>query len=91
MTIFSSSRANRRRRSGTSRRRCTEQSRKFGITRMSRAMPSSRWVSAFRLSDTAVTPSDCSMQNATVSEYDGSLPSSVMSVPCSVVITLGGT
>ena len=57
---------------------------------MSRAMPSWRCVSAFRLSDTAVTPSDCSMQNATASEYDGSLPSSVMSVPCSVVITLGG-
>ena len=44
-----------------------------------------------KLSETAVTPSDCSMQNATASEYDGSLPSSVMSVPCKVVITLGGT
>ena len=42
-----------------------------------------------RLSDTAVTPSDWSIENATVSEYDGSLPSSVMSVPCSVVMTFG--
>ena len=46
-------------------------------------------MSFFRLSDTAVTPSDCWMQNATVSEYDRSLPSRVMSVPCSVVITRG--
>ena len=29
------------------------------------------------------------MPNATISEYDGSLPSSVMSVPCSVVTTRG--
>ena len=29
------------------------------------------------------------MENATVSEYDGSLPSSVMSVPWSVVMTFG--
>jgi hypothetical protein len=29
------------------------------------------------------------MENATVSEYDGSLPSSVMSVPCSVVMIFG--
>ena len=69
------------------RRRCAAQSRKFGITRMSRVIAELAEVSAFRLSDTAVTPSDCSMQNATVSEYDRSLPSSVMSVPCSVVMT----
>ena len=56
---------------------------------MSWRTPSSRYVSALRLSETAVTPSDCSMQNATVSEYERSLPSSVMSVPCSVVITFG--
>ena len=37
------------------------QSRKFGMTRMSLDTPSSRYVSALRLSDTAVTPSDCSM------------------------------
>ena len=29
------------------------------------------------------------MPNATISEYDRSLPSSVMSVPCSVVMTRG--
>ena len=33
--------------------------------------------------------SDCSIENATISEYDGSLPTSVMSVPCSVVTTRG--
>ena len=71
-------------------RRWIEQSRKLGMTRMSQVTPSSRRVSALRLSDTAVTPSDCSMQKATVSEYDGSPPSSVMSVPCSVVMTFGG-
>ena len=42
-----------------------------------------------RLSETAVTPSDRSIEKATVSEYDGSLPTSVMSVPCSVVMTCG--
>ena len=39
--------------------------------------------------DTAVTRSDCSIEKATISEYDGSLPTSVMSVPCSVVTTRG--
>ena len=91
ITIFSCSEAKRTRSEGTSERRWTEQSRKLGMTRMSQLTPSSRRVSVLRLSDTAVTPSDCSMQNATVSEYDGSLPSRVMSVPCSVVMTLGGT
>ena len=47
-------------------------------------------MSAFRLSETAVTPSDWLIENATVSEYNESLPSSVMSVPCSVV-TMRGT
>jgi hypothetical protein len=56
------------------------------MTRMSRRMPSVLMVSAFRLCDTAVTPCDCSIENATTSWYDGSLPTSVMSVPCSVVI-----
>ena len=36
-----------------------------------------------------MTPSDCSIENATISEYDGSLPTSVISVPCSVVTTRG--
>ena len=40
---------------------------------------------ALRLSETAVTPCDCSIENATTRLYDGSLPTSVMSVPCSVV------
>ena len=52
-------------------------------------MPSSAQVSVLRLCDTAVTPSDWSMQKATVSVYEGSLPTSVMSVPCRVVITEG--
>ncbi len=37
------------------------------MTVISRVMPSSAHVSALRLLDTAVTPSDWSMQNATVS------------------------
>ena len=37
------------------------------MTVMSRVIPSSAQVSALRLSETAVTPSDWSMQNATVS------------------------
>ncbi len=59
------------------------------MTRMSLGVASSRSVSAFKLSETAVTPSDCSIEKAIVSEYDRSLPSSVMSVPCSVVMTDG--
>ena len=46
-------------------------------------------MSARRLSDTAVTPSDWSMQNAAVSEYELSLPIRVTSVPCRVVMTRG--
>ena len=38
---------------------------------MSRSTSSARYVSALRLSDTAVTPSDWSIEKATVSEYDG--------------------
>ena len=56
---------------------------------MSRCMPRPAIVSALRLSDTAVTPSDRSIENATTRAYDGSLPTSVMSVPCSVVIVRG--
>ena len=47
------------------------------------------YVDCLRLSDTAVTRSDCSIENATISENDGSLPTSVISVPCSVVTTRG--
>ena len=59
------------------------------MTRMSCSMPSAPIVSAFRLWETAVTRSDRSMQNATTRAYDGSLPTSVMSVPCRVVTVLG--
>ncbi len=59
------------------------------MTSMSRVTHSSRRVLSLRLCDTAVTPSDRSIENATISEYDGSLPTSVMSVPCSVVTTRG--
>ena len=48
-----------------------------------------RYVSSRRLFETAVTPSDWSMQKAAVSEYDGSLPINVTSVPCSVVMMRG--
>ena len=56
---------------------------------MSQICPSSRCVVALRLSDTAVTPSDCWIENLMISEYERSAPSSVMSVPCSVVMTFG--
>ena len=59
------------------------------MTRMSRVMPSVRAVSLARLCETAVTPCDCSIENATTDEYDGSLPTSVMSVPCRVVMVRG--
>ena len=52
-------------------------------------MPSVSYVASRRLADTAVTLSDCWIENATISEYDESLPTSVMSVPCSVVTTFG--
>ena len=53
-------------------------------------MPSAAIVSAFRLRETAVTPCERSMEKATTRAYDGSLPTSVMSVPCSVVTVRGG-
>ncbi len=60
------------------------------MTRMFRVIPSAAIVSARRLFETAVTPCDCSIENATTRAYDGSLPTSVMSVPCSVVNMRGG-
>ena len=59
------------------------------MTSMCRLTPSARQVSARRLSDTAVTPSDRSIEKATVSAYEWSLPTRVMSVPWSVVTTFG--
>ena len=49
-----------------------------------------RWCRRAGSRDTAVTPCDCSIENATTRAYDGSLPTSVMSVPCSVVTVRGG-
>ena len=49
----------------------------------------SAMVSRRRLSDTAVTPCERSMENPTTHEYDGSDPIKVMSVPCSVVTIRG--
>ena len=42
-----------------------------------------------RNSETAVTPSDCSMPKRVISKNERSWPTSVMSVPCSVVISFG--
>jgi hypothetical protein len=90
MTTFDPpSRDSLRRSSGTSTRRNAAQSRKLGMTAMSRFTFNSVRVAWRRLSDTAVAPSACSIENATISEYDGSLPTTVMSVPCSVVTTRG--
>ena len=58
---------------------------------MSCRMPRNETVSALRLCETAVTPCDCSIEKATALAYDGSLPTRVMSVPCSVVTVRGGT
>ena len=57
---------------GRSWRRCDSPSTKFGMTRMSQICPSSRCVVALRLSDTAVTPSDCWIENPMISEYERS-------------------
>ena len=59
------------------------------MTRISRCTPRADIVSARRLRDTAVTACDCSMEKATTRVYDGSLPMSVISVPCSVVTIRG--
>ena len=63
-----------------------------GVTAVSaslRSDTSAAIVSVRRLLDTAVTPCDCSIENATTRAYEGSLPTSVMSVPCSVVSIRG--
>ena len=77
-------------RSAASGRRAQRlQSRKLGITRIACLMPNVLMVSASRLCDTAVTPWDCSIEKPTTRAYDGSLPTSVMSVPWSVVTVRG--
>jgi hypothetical protein len=74
---------------GSKRRRYWAQSRKFGMTSMLRWTPTSATVSRRRLSDTAVTACERSIEKPTTHEYDASAPISVMSVPCSVVTIRG--
>ena len=57
---------------------------------MSWPTSNSSTVIRFRNSETAVTPSDCSMPKRVISKNDRSWPTSVMSVPCSVVTTPSG-
>ena len=59
------------------------------MTSIARVIPSVSNVKSRRLAETAVTPSDCWIENATICEYEESFPTSVMSVPCSVVTTFG--
>ena len=62
---------------------------KFGMTSMrSSGTAKSRTVSAFRYSETAVSPWERRMEKRVISWKDGCSPTSVMSVPCSVV-TIG--
>ena len=62
---------------------------KFGITSMRHPVqPNAACVSARRYRDTAVSPSDFSIENLVMAWNDGSCPTMVMSVPCSVVSTL---
>ncbi len=49
--------------------------------------PKAVTVSRCRCSDTAVIRSDFSIENLVIGRYDGSCPTMVMSVPCSVVTT----
>src|SRR2546428_2742847 len=61
---------------------------KLGITCTSQPMqPNARYVSSFRNSETAVTASDRSIENLVIVKYEGSCPTSVMSVPWRVVTT----
>jgi len=62
---------------------------KFGMTTTSHpAQPNALYVSSRKKADTAVTASDCSIENLVSVKYEGSCPTSVMSVPCSVVTIL---
>ena len=63
---------------------------KFGITWIGFVISNSSTVIFFRNSETAVTPSERSIPNFVISKNVRSWPTSVMSVPCSVVISLGG-
>src|ERR1017187_5802362 len=59
---------------------------KFLITRISFGTPKISTVCSRRVSLTAVMPSDFSMENFVIPKYEGSAPTSVISVPCSVVM-----
>jgi hypothetical protein len=62
---------------------------KFGMTSIAQLeQPKARYVSSRRYFDTAVTASDFSIENRVIVKYEGSCPTNVMSVPCSVV-TMG--
>ena len=54
---------------------------------MGRSMPKVSCVACLRYTETAVTASLRSMPNLVILKNCGSLPTSVMSVPCSVVTT----
>ena len=57
---------------------------------MGLVMSNSSMVIFFRNSETAVTPSERSMPKRVISKNVRSCPTSVMSVPCRVVTSLGG-
>ena len=83
--------------SGERRRRCAAAksasqrsgSTKFGITSTSRVTPSNSCVSSASDRETAVTASARSMPRRTIGKNEGSAPTTVMSVPCSVTISFG--
>ncbi len=58
---------------------------KFGITLMGCVISNTSSVRRARYCEIEVTPSLCSMENRVIGKYDGSAPTNVMSVPCSVV------
>ena len=61
---------------------------KLGITLRSQlTQPKARYVSSRRYAETAVTTSDRSMENLVMAKKLDSWPTSVMSVPCRVVMT----
>jgi hypothetical protein len=62
---------------------------KLGITSMWFLTWNSSTVIRFRNSETAVTPLERSMPKRVISKNERSCPTSVMSVPCSVVMSRG--
>ena len=89
MTIFSPPGARAERWQGSLSRRQASMSMKLGMTSMrSRGTPKSLTVSSFRNSETAVSPWERRMEKLVIGRNEGWSPTSVMSVPCSVV-TMG--